>query len=142
MIPRSTKPIARSPVPKKRKGKRRGPLRDPKYRAYIRKIPCLVCWPDFWLDVAVHISRGEFGWSPTFMPGTVQKTPTECAHVGKRGLGQKCSDYETLPLCAEHHRTGPESHHVLGKAFWAHHGLDKEVVIAELQRLYSLERKA
>jgi hypothetical protein len=33
-------------------------------------------------------------------------------HAGERGLGQKCSDYETVPLCMVHHRdyhdcTGP-----------------------------------
>ncbi len=67
---------------------------------------------------------------------------SEAAHVGERGLGQKCSDRETIPLCAAHHRTGPESHHVLGKAFFTHHKLDKDAIVAELNRLYDLERKS
>jgi predicted nucleic acid binding AN1-type Zn finger protein len=28
----------------------------------------------------------------------------EAHHAGERGLGQKCSDRETIPLCAAHHR--------------------------------------
>lgn len=65
---------------------------------------------------------------------------SEAAHVGERGLGQKCSDRETIPLCVEHHRTQPYAHHVLGKKFWAHHGLDKEAIVAELNRLYDQEK--
>jgi hypothetical protein len=29
---------------------------------------------------------------------------TEAHHMGERGLGQKCSDLETVPFCSEHHR--------------------------------------
>jgi hypothetical protein len=64
---------------------------------------------------------------------------TECAHVGRRGLGQKCSDYESLPLCAVHHRTGRESHHRLGKRFWAFHCLSRVALVTELRRVYALE---
>jgi hypothetical protein len=28
----------------------------------------------------------------------------EADHAGRRGLGQKCSDDQTIPLCTEHHR--------------------------------------
>lgn len=64
---------------------------------------------------------------------------TEVAHVGERGLGQKCSDRETVPLCAEHHRTGPHAHHVLGKNFWDCHGLDRDAIIAKLNEQYREE---
>jgi len=60
----------------------------------------------------------------------------EAAHVGEHGLGQKCSDRETVPLCATHHRTGKDSHHVLGKKFWAHHGLNRDAIVKDLNRLY------
>lgn len=63
---------------------------------------------------------------------------TEAAHVGQRGLSQKCSDRETIPLCAFHHRTGPESHHRLGKLFWKHHGLDRYELIRELQSQFDM----
>lgn len=67
------------------------------------------------------------------------RAQAEVAHVGDRGLMQKCSDRETIPLCAEHHRTGKDAHHVLGKRFWAHHGLDRDALVAELQRRYDAE---
>jgi hypothetical protein len=28
----------------------------------------------------------------------------EAHHFGTRGVGQKCSDYRTVPLCEAHHR--------------------------------------
>lgn len=31
--------------------------------------------------------------------------PSDPDHVGSRGVGQKCSDYETAPLCRDCHRT-------------------------------------
>lgn len=65
---------------------------------------------------------------------------SEAAHVGLRGLGSKCSDREAIPLCAEHHRIGPDSHHALGRYFWAHYGLDRDAIIKELNRLYDIER--
>lgn len=67
--------------------------------------------------------------------------PVEAAHVGERGLGQKSPDREAIPLCSHHHRTGPQAHHVLGKKFWAHHGLDPKAIIAELNKLYDEQEK-
>lgn len=93
------------------------PLRKPAYLVFVREHPCVVCL----------LTAGRF----------VQLTPTEAAHVGERGLRQKCSDYETIPLCAEHHRTGPYSHHVLGKKFWKHHDFYRELVIEELRTEYT-----
>jgi len=55
----------------------------------------------------------------------------EAAHVGARGLGQKCSDFETLPLCRDHHRPGEDSHHRLGRRFAEVHGLD---IMEEVER--------
>jgi hypothetical protein len=91
--------------------------KDKNYLAWIHTLPCVVC-------------------------AQAQRSPTEAAHVGERGLSQKCPDRETLPLCGEHHRTGKESHHVLQKAFWAHHKLDRDFLIAFLQVKYEAERAA
>lgn len=52
--------------------------RDPKYLAYIRTLPCCVCGVRMGI-VAHHESI-----------------------LGK-GVGLKCSDYETLPLCRDCH---------------------------------------
>lgn len=111
------------PIPRRRAKPRRGPVVDPKFRAFVRTFGCIACW--LTLVQTVEWNSG------------CQKSPTECAHVGQRGLGQKCSDCESLPLCRdEHHQNGPESHHVLGKRFWSFHGLNRRVLIAELNRLY------
>jgi len=113
--------MKRSPIPKKRKGPpRRGRVLNPHYLDWIRGIRCVVCW----------------------LGGIISVTgfrQVEAAHVGKRGLGQKCSDEETIPLCPWHHREGWSSHHVLGKAFWGAHSLNRERLIASLQARYIQE---
>ncbi len=126
--------ISRSkPVKQKRSGPaRRGRLHDPAFLAFIATFGCIVCH----LGVFVRNLDGAF------VNGDVsqQVSPTEAAHVGLRGLGQKCSDREALPLCAqEHHRTGPESAHVLGKRFWIIHNLDRGALISEANALYEKE---
>lgn len=116
-------------IPRHRSKPRRGPLKDAKYLAFVRTIPCVVC------ILPWRIEKSGVSYS------NVQESSTESAHVGERGLGQKCSDRETIPLCSAHHRTGRDSHHILGKGFFAHHGLDKEKIIAELNRLYDVENR-
>lgn len=87
------------------------------YKAFIAEQPCFVC----------------FSW------GLRQTSRTEVAHLGPRGLGQKCSDRETGPLCGEHHRTGPCSHHRLGVKFWDYFGLRRDETIALYQRKYEAQ---
>lgn len=55
-----------------------GPERDPAFLAFVRQHSCLVerC-----------CSRR-----------------IEAHHFGKRAKGTKCSDYQTVPLCRDHHR--------------------------------------
>lgn len=101
----------RCPVRRVRVGNpRRGLVLDARYLAWIRRQPCVCCGARRYI---------------------------EAAHVGARGLGQKCSDYETLPLCGNHHVQGPESHHVLGKNFFGHWGLDRNALIEKLNRQYA-----
>lgn len=59
------------PVPKPQ-----GPARAPKYLAFVRLKPCLLCGA----------------------PG-----PSHAHHHGPRGTGQKTDDYRTIPLCAADH---------------------------------------
>jgi hypothetical protein len=82
--------------------------KDPEYLKFIRGLPCLVC----------------------------ARLGGEAAHVGLRGMSQKCPDREAIPLCAKHHRTGKDSHHVLGKKFWEYHDLDRETLVRALQVYY------
>jgi len=100
------------------------PRFDPKinepYKAWIRTLPCIVCrqW---------QLTQARYGL-------------VECAHVGMRGLGQKCHDRETIPLCVHHHRTGPQSHHALGKGFWKYWRLNRYDLIKHYNQHYDAVR--
>jgi hypothetical protein len=67
------------------KAKRSTPRRsnrehDQEYMAKVRELPCIV---------------GEM------LPHSfVHEREMHAHHMGARGLGQKCSDYETVPMCA------------------------------------------
>ena len=82
------------------------PVRNPKYLAWIRTQPCLVCRSIRWI---------------------------EAAHTGPHGLGQKSADTSAVPLCARHHRTGNDSYHRLGPRKFAEvHKID---LVATVRRL-------
>ncbi len=111
--------ITRTAIRRKRPGKpRRGRLQDSDYLEWIREQPCVLC--------RKYDTQKQMGI-------------TEAAHVGERGLGQKCSDRETIPLCGYDHREGSNSHHKLGKQFWKVHGLDRNKLIAKYQEAYAAE---
>ena len=110
-----------------------------RYKAWIRSLCCVVCW------LAGSGEWEEFVAEPWMVYGRAlgQVSDTEAAHVGPRGLGQKCSDFETIPLCGhEHHREGRYSHHRMQKRFWDYHGIDRDGLIAQLQARYAEEKAA
>lgn len=83
----------------KRRKPRRGRVIDREYMDWIRSLPCLLCSIKVltrWAAFQIHL--GDCYRVP-------QQTRTEAAHVGQRGIGQKCSDRETIPLCREHHES-------------------------------------
>ena len=99
--------------------------KDPAYLKWIRTLPCVCCrWPIFW--ETLHVQPRESG-------------RIEAAHVGGRGLSQKCNDRETIPLCRWHHRTGPESHHRAAKRFWEIWAIDKTELIRKLNEKFEEE---
>ncbi len=120
MIKRTALKRSTKPIKKKRTKPRRGVLKDPAYLDFIRQQKCCVC----------------LKWGNNI---PMQWTPTEAAHVGERGLSQKCSDRKTLPLCERHHRTGPLAAHQLGKKFWEYHSLDRVKLIELYNAQYELE---
>ena len=67
------------------------PERNEAYREFIRNQPCCICSRTAHLrkDIRRRLRRGG-----------------QCSHVGRtgKGMGQKCSDYESVPKCASHHR--------------------------------------
>jgi len=99
----------RSKKPIRRAG---GAVQNPEYLDFIRQWPCVL-----------HAAGDCVG-------------ATEAAHVGDRGIGQICRDEEAIPLCAAHHRIGPDSQHVLGRRFWDHHGINRADLIAVMQGIY------
>jgi hypothetical protein len=112
---RSTKPLARTPVRKKRKGPaRRGRVVDKPYLAWLRTLPCFVC--EFYATKYEVVDIG-------------QPTQSDPDHVGIRGGGQKCSDREAIPLCRCHHTR----RHANTKEFWLKIHSTAAQVIAEYQ---------
>ncbi len=91
-------------------------LKDPGFLAFVHEFTCVAC-----AGVVVKRSGGR---------------PVHAHHAGVRGLSQKCSDREVVPLCPRHHETGKDAVHVLGRRFWDHHGLDKDRIIETLNKLY------
>jgi len=52
-------------------------------------------------------------------------------------MGLKASDLDATPLCAEHHRLGPDSYHRLGeRRFLALHEIDLMALRGNLRRRY------
>lgn len=80
-IARSKAPIKRGKRPKARRStpRRSGRVRDVPWMLAVKELPCR----------ARRLSACD--------------GPVEADHEGRRGLGQKCSDRETAPLCKLHH---------------------------------------
>lgn len=72
--PHTTARPEHSPVPRPRP-----PARDSGYLAFVRSKPCVAC------GSTRNVEAHHWGWA-------------------KKGLGEKVSDYRTIPLCAEHHQ--------------------------------------
>jgi hypothetical protein len=82
------------------------PVRNWRYLAWIRTLPCVVC----------GARRG-----------------IEASHTGPHGLGQKSPDSSAIPLCTRHHRTGRDSYHKLGPRKFAElHGLNIRAIVDRL----------
>lgn len=118
----------------------RKPARDPKYLAFIRDLPCLICM------ILHELKAGDFarkcaGW---IGQSAVQKTSTESAHTGPHALGRKASDRTAIPLCGhDHHREGKLSYHKLGeKKFEAHYRITISEIVKTLNAKYEAGRKA
>jgi hypothetical protein len=83
-------------------------MRNPRYLAWIRTLPCLVCGG---------------------------RRRIEASHTGPHGLGQKSPDSSAIPLCVRHHRTGNDSYHKLGPREFAElHNLDIPAIVGRLNR--------
>jgi hypothetical protein len=135
--------LKRTPLKRRPRKPRPEGWDDPDFLAWLRKWPCYVCLRkscksgspyQFFRVIADASVRSGFVHFFSMNCG-----PTEAAHIGIRGLRQKSKDREAMPLGRNHHQHGPESHHVLGREFWEHHGLDRDTVLAILWDLYEKE---
>ena len=112
--------MIRTPM-KRRPAKRKNA--DPEYVAWIHTLPC-----------ELLSETACFLWADNEATRSI-----EAHHAGDHGLGQRAPDRTCIPLCAWHHRLGPESAHVLGKRFWEHHGIDRDTLVRELNERYEIE---
>lgn len=99
--------------------------KDKAYLAFLHEMPCAIEYCAVQSDPKLLMGVSSFS-----------EARTEAAHVGPRGLSQKCPDRQAIPLCIWHHRTGPSSHHSLQKLFWSFHGLDRDALIAQYNRKF------
>jgi hypothetical protein len=99
--------LERKPQRQKERKLRRGPTRDPTYRAWIRTLPCTIC-------------------------GSVWKV--EAAHTGcGGGMSMKPSDYSCIPLCRNCHTAAKGAYHRVGKfAFERNYAIDLQGLVKSL----------
>lgn len=113
---------------------------NPEYLEWLRSWPCYVCFSR-WCK-ANHLPIA--GVLPAARAVTVnwslkQCGPTEAAHSGVRGLGQKCPDAEAIPLGRKHHQEGPEAQHRVGLGWFDLVDLNRNEVFETLHALYRRE---
>jgi hypothetical protein len=85
------------------------PVRDPHWLRFIRSLPCSV-------------------------PGCRLRN-VEAAHTGIRGIGQRATDYNAIPLCKPHHWLWSTSYHALGRRkFEQVHQISIRTILERLHR--------
>jgi hypothetical protein len=86
------------------------PVRDPKYLAYVRRLPCVGC--------------------------KTERKRRDAMHIGPHGLGQKASDLDTVPGCRECHR---ELHKIGRPAFESKYSIDLYAIMRMARRFFRLK---
>jgi hypothetical protein len=95
---------------------RRGPPRDPTYRAWIRTLPCTICGS---------------GWR------------VEAAHTGyDGGMSMKPSDYSCIPLCRNCHTAAKGAYHRIGRpSFEQKFSIDLRALVKGLNVKWAAEQR-
>ncbi len=104
------------------------PERSEEYLKFIRKLPCVVCF----MGECPHL-EAYMGFAHACYVAVM--CCSECCHVGKTGKGmrQKCSDYETIPMC---HGCHLEQHGTNGSTFFDRHPIPLGEVFRCLREAY------
>ena len=85
--------------------KKRPTVKERKYMSKVASFGCIACEKDGLDDI-----------------------PAEIHHVRKHtGMGLRPSNFDVLPLCASHHRTGKISIHLGKKAFIDKYGTEQQL---------------
>jgi hypothetical protein len=105
------------PLPKKRTKPRRGPMRDPGFKKYIRQFFCAL------LDQENSTGCSSFIVEP--------------AHTQNNGMRSKGSDASCVPLCRKHHTEFDQNR----KAFQIKYGVDMKALAAEHYARYQKEKE-
>lgn len=110
----------------------RQPARDKQFREFVRIHPCAACQRKCRECQSRRYPVGCIG------RGECVGVPVDAAHIGStgKGMGQKCSDEETAPLCRPHHE---EQHKIGLEAFQKKYGLNLLAIAAELVKRYREE---
>lgn len=137
MITRRT-PLKRTAIKRKPPKKRPG-MKDPAYVAWVHLLPCVACVKETDGELSLYEAYAVACLCRMYPPGYWGYPATEAAHVGPRGLGQRCADKFVVPLCAVHHRTGISAQHKIGRTFWKQFEIDREWVFDTLHDLYRQE---
>lgn len=115
-----------------RPNRRKDRNKDPEARAFmawVKCLPCCVCYLELYADralLAAVIELAAFTGNPL----------SEFAHIGGNAAA-KASNWHGIPLCTEHHRTGPNCQERLKAGFGEFWGIDVQQTIAALREEYS-----
>jgi hypothetical protein len=105
-------------IRKKRAKPRRGPMRDPEYRRWVRENHFCELW--------IRKPLGAIRWC---------EGKVEAAHTERNGMSSKGPDSSCAPLCHRHHREYDAGR----EAFEAKYGVDMKSVARQCWELYKAE---
>jgi len=103
--------LKRTPVKRKRAKPRRGPMRSPEYRRWLRTLECVLAWSP----------------SQPTKRGCLPHQSVDPAHTQNNGMRSKGPDSSCVPLCRNHHREYDAGR----KAFEAKYGVDMAKLASE-----------
>ena len=110
-------------------------VRDEKFKTFVRKLPCVACYPNTWYDlINGHTSVDEI---------MVSFSMSEAAHIGRtgKGIAHKGSDRETAPICTNHHTQNGKALHRIGlEKFQKFHKIDLQTICKFINVEYDGQR--
>jgi hypothetical protein len=126
--------LKRVPVRKKRRGQRRGPTRDAKYRRWLADSACA------FFDIGQKEGRAVADYARLRLlacPGSAFAR-IDPAHTENNGMSSKGPDSSCVPLCRSHHLEYDSGR----EAFESKYGIDMKAIAAAYWERYQQERAA